>query len=273
MNVPYCVSLRGTLDDWAIRQKALKKRIYLTLFARRMLEQAAFVHCTARAEAEQSHRHFPRGQVRVIPNLINLECFHTEIGNTGTDNLRFAKGERLLLFLSRVYPGKGLELIIDSLPKILRSAPDVRLLIAGEGNVEYIKRLQARARALNCAEQVKFLGFVTGEVKAAVYRNASALVLASEHENFGNVLFEAAAAGTPLIISKEVATWRELQTGVGAIVVHRTADAIQDAFLKILARDKRESERLAANSRAWIGEYLDPRRLLPLYESAYRLQN
>jgi len=70
LDVPYCISTRGTLDDWAMAQKGLKKRVFMHVFGRRLLERAAFIHCTAEGERLQSERWYPRGRSVVVPNQI-----------------------------------------------------------------------------------------------------------------------------------------------------------------------------------------------------------
>jgi glycosyltransferase involved in cell wall biosynthesis len=269
LGIPYCISLRGTLDDWAIAQKSWKKRLYLLLFGRRLLERAAFVHCTADIEAEQSLPNFARGNVQVIPNLLNLESFQQ---CTAADHGAFPgidPEDEVLLFLSRVFPGKGIEIVIDAMPAILRSNPRCKLVIAGSGSIDYIETLRRRCAATGHADRIAFSGFLTGEVKARLYRRAAVFALISAHENFGNVLFEAAACGTPMVISKEVATWRELQRGVGARVVQRCPNAVAQAVYAHLSMTQREREDFSKRSAAWTSDFLDSDRIASMYEQAY----
>lgn len=270
LGVPYCVSLRGTLDNWAIAQKSWKKRLYLTLFGKRLLERAAFVHCTADAEAEQSLPKFGRGKVRVIPNLLNLTTFQ----QADADGEEMFPGidpqDEVLLFLSRVFPGKGIEIVIDAMPAILQRNPRCKLVIAGSGSIDYVESLRRRCAATGHADRIAFTGFLNGEVKARLYRRAAAFVLISAHENFGNVLFESAACGTPIVIAKEVATWQELQSGVGARVVPRCPDAVAQAVLAHLSMTQSERDDFRRRSAAWTSQFLDSDRIASLYEQAYR---
>jgi glycosyltransferase involved in cell wall biosynthesis len=270
MGIPYCVSLRGTLDTWALSKKPIKKRVYLALFARRLLENAAFVHCTADAEAAQSAASFPRGTVRTIPNMLDLKPLMTPQAGAMPRLPGLRDDDLVVLFLSRVFPGKGVELLIDAMAPVLQRHPRALLVIAGSGSVDYIARLRQQVRLNGHEDRVLFAGFLDGPAKSAMYQRASAFVLVSEHENFGNVLFEAAAAGVPLVISREAATWRELKEGAGAIVVRRESTEIAEAVVQILARSDAERNEFCARSRDWTSNHLDRERIAQLYENAYR---
>jgi glycosyltransferase involved in cell wall biosynthesis len=269
MGVPYCVSLRGTLDTWALGKKHLKKRIYLMLFAKRMLENAAFVHCTADAEAAQSVASFPRGKIRTIPNMLDLEPLLKPPATAMPWLPGLQDDDRVVLFLSRVFPGKGIELLIDAMRKVLQRHPRALLVIAGSGSVDYIAQLRAQVQLVGIGDRVLFAGFLDGPAKSAVYQRASAFVLVSEHENFGNVLFEAAAVGVPLVISREAATWRELQDGAGASVVRRDPSGIADAVIRYLDMGDAECKAFRERSRSWTASHLDRDRIARMYEDAY----
>lgn len=117
--------------------------------------------------------------------------------------------KRYLLFLSRVYPKKGCDLLIEAFAKYASRMPDVDLVIAGPDQVGWAAELKRLAQSRGVGERVHWPGMVTGDAKWGAYYNADAFVLPSHHENFGIVVAEAMACAKPLLISDKINIWRE----------------------------------------------------------------
>jgi glycosyltransferase involved in cell wall biosynthesis len=108
--------------------------------------------------------------------------------------------DRLVIFLGRLIPRKGADLLIEALPQM--HGEKARLVIAGpEGEAGYLNFLRAKARALGVEHRVLFTGPLYGEDKKAALADASVFALPSRYENFGNAAAEAIACGTPAIVS------------------------------------------------------------------------
>lgn len=139
-----------------------------------------------------------------------------------------------VLYLSRLDPKKGLEVLIDAWPAIRVSSPGARLVIAGDGVASYRAALERRARALADGASVEFVGFLAGEAKASWLARATVFVLPSHHENFGVAVLEAVAAGVPVVISPDVglaAFVRDHGLGVIAeVAVPNVANAVTAAL-------------------------------------------
>jgi glycosyltransferase involved in cell wall biosynthesis len=267
--IPYCVSLRGTLDDWSMSQKAIKKRLYMLLFARRLLERAAFVHCTAEEERRQSDPWYPRGKSIVIPNLVNLDEFQVlpacEIARS-----RFAisPSDRTVLFLSRIHQKKGLHFLIDAMPEVAAQIPNVRLIVAGAGDSKYVARMQRRAS--DAGIRADFVGHIAGELKLSLLRAADCFALPSSQENFGFALFEAALVGTPIVVSDLVDTWSELRDGARAFVVRQRPTDIATGITQVLQSELGTSEARQL-SRDWAREFLSVDRIASMFEQSYTM--
>ncbi|MCL4833181.1 MAG: glycosyltransferase family 4 protein [Caldilineaceae bacterium] len=112
--------------------------------------------------------------------------------------LRYApNGERLLFFVGRITPEKGLSLLLRAMPHILRHFPDVRLLVAGKNS----EQMQSLVDELGISQAVELLGFVTDEARNCLYNTVDAAVFPSLYEPFGIVALEAMAAGCNVIVS------------------------------------------------------------------------
>ncbi|HSF39040.1 MAG TPA: glycosyltransferase [Thermoanaerobaculia bacterium] len=203
--VPYVVSPRGMLVPELMAERGRwRKAAWMILAERRTLERAAALHATSDLEAREAARlDLPLPPVFVVPN--------------GVDLAEAPPGDRepFLLFLGRVSWKKGLDLLIPALAHV----PGATLRIAGNDEEGLRPELERLAKTAGVADQVRFLGPVVGEEKAALLGRAAVLVLPSRSENFGNVVLEAMAAGCPIAVTPEVglaATVRETGAGIVA---------------------------------------------------------
>ncbi|MEO0650549.1 MAG: glycosyltransferase, partial [Planctomycetota bacterium] len=161
-------------------------------------------------------------------------------------------GTRKLLFLGRLSTKKGLDRLLPALPRL---PEDVRLVVAGpdEGARAGLERTTA---ALGLEGRVQFVGPVTGLARAALLERAELLLLPSRSENFGNVVLEALAAGTPAVVTPEVGAAEVLRhTGAGRVVAG-TPEALAEDLNRVLGdssllRDLRRRARGAAEDYTW----------------------
>lgn len=128
------------------------------------------------------------------------------------------QGKRVLLFLSRVHPKKGCDLLVRAFGEVYGQNPDVMLVIAGPDQVNWIETLRSEAQAAGVADRIVWPGMLKGERKWGAFAAAEAFVLPSHQENFGIVVAEALSAGKPTLISDKVNIWREVIAAKAGIV-------------------------------------------------------
>jgi glycosyltransferase involved in cell wall biosynthesis len=127
-----------------------------------------------------------------------------------------AAGKLFLLFLGRIHPKKGIHLLLDGFSHAYRGTQGVQLIVAGSGDPPYVEALKSEAAELGIADRVLWPGMLKGDAKWGAFRSAEAFVLTSHQENFGIAVVEALACGTPVLITKPVNIWREIEAdGVG----------------------------------------------------------
>jgi glycosyltransferase involved in cell wall biosynthesis len=203
--IPYVVSPRGNLQQWALAHRRWKKAPYWHLLERRNLERAARLHATADLEEKRIQQVLPRSRTFVAPN--------------GTDIPGFAQVSRLphrLVFLGRIHRVKGFDVLVPALSELTRTHPDVETLVAGPDDVGEWARVEARIDASTPRPNVRWIGAVDGEAKWQLLASARALVLPSHTENFGQVVVEALACRTPVVVSRNC-PWRLVEErGAGA---------------------------------------------------------
>ncbi len=271
VGTPYVVSLRGMLDDWCMAQRGFKKRMYLRIGGRKVLERAAFVHCTAEGELEQSHKWFPKGRGRVIPNLMDLADFETLRGPEAAH----ARWPQLngpgphLLFLSRLHVKKGIEHLLRAMPRLAKQFPDLQLFMVGPGEDAYVKSLKTLAKEQGVADRTHFTGQIGGDEKWSLYEACDLFVLPSSQENFGFVQFEALACGTAVMTTTLVDTWREIVDSGGGVAVTQSADAIVEGIAPLLA-DRQRLVEMGAAGRAWVFDNLSTDSVAAELEEMYR---
>ncbi len=273
LKVPYVISPHGMLDDWSMAQGGSKKRLHLALIGRRTLNRARAIHCTASAELQQASKHFPKGRGVVIPLLFDTSQF-ASLQGPGEARGAFAAALTTqlptLLFLSRLHVKKGVETLIDAAAVLSRRGRPVNLVLAGPSDPpEYIDALKVRAAAAGIASSTHFVGMVGGSAKWSLYQAADLFVLPTSQENFGYVLLESLACGTPVITTKGVDIWPELQESGGAIITDREPDAIADSVTRLLADPDRPTE-MGRVGRAWALTHLDSESTVTAMEKMYR---
>jgi glycosyltransferase involved in cell wall biosynthesis len=269
--VPYAITVHGMLDDYCMRQKGFKKQVFLKLGGRRVFANATTVHFTAEAEREQAQRWIPGDYLPVVQACaLDLTLYDTLPGPGPALRAfpQLANTRRKVLFLSRVHPKKGLELLIEATALLKNQGLEFDLAIAGPGDDGYVTQLRQLADLRGLQQATHFLGMVRGEIKLSLYELADVFVLPTYQENFGLVLPEALACGTPVITTRGTDIWREL-TDAGAYIVDQNPEAIAQAIARILSDDQLRSD-LGTRGREYVKNWLAEDKVSAGYERMYR---
>lgn len=271
--VPYVVSAHGMLDDWCMAQGSLKKRLYLAIVQRRWLRRAAWVHTTAEAERRQAQRRAPGARVAVVPHVFDLAEF-ASIPDPAQAREAFAPlglGEPTVLFLSRIHPKKGVEKLLRATRAMLDAGHRVQVLIAGSGDADYVRSIEELRDSLGLTESAHLLGMVTGSLKLSLYAACDLFVLPTSQENWGFVFFESLACGTPVLTTRGVDPWPELEASGGARIVETgiSPERLSDAAWDLLSAPGRLRE-MGGAGRAWVMRDLDPDRVVEQMLDLYR---
>jgi glycosyltransferase involved in cell wall biosynthesis len=266
---PYVVSAHGMLDDWCMAQGALKKRVHLALASGKMLNGARAIHCAAEEEARQVAQR-TSAPTRVVALPVDLGPFSPLPGaKMARERFGLREGAATLLFLSRLHPKKGAEHAIDALHHLRSAGVDADLILAGPAQDEaYAASLRERVTRLNVGEHARFVGMVDGVLKISLYQAATALVLPTSQENFGFVLLESLLAGTPVVTTRGVDLWRELEESGGAIITPAAGRAIAEALGPVL--DAARRARMAEAGQRWARRLLDADALVQAYVAMYQ---
>lgn len=197
---PYIVSAHGMLERWALRQKRWKKAVYAALLERRLLRSARCLHALTEAEAEDYRRFGLRNPIAVVPNGVTVrEDIGPELFLGQFESLR---GQRLVLFLGRLHPKKGLHLLCEVWSKLEPRRPDAHLVIAGPDSENMRPALEERFAKLG-ASRVTFTGMLRGDLKWSALRACDVFVLPSYSEGLSVSVLEAMGVGLPVIVTRQ----------------------------------------------------------------------
>lgn len=233
---PYIFEPCGMLDRWALRRSRLKKWIYMKARLRRDLQSAAAIHASTSWERDQTAPLKLRPPIVVVPAGIELAEFE-QLPPRGTFRARFPalQNKPVILFLGRVFPGKGLEMLVPALARMRNK--DATLAVVGPDSDGYTRQMRNRAAELGIEDRVIFTGMARGRERIEALVDADLFSLPSEHENFGVAVLEAMAAGVPVIVSDQVGLCNDITEARAGEAVPLDVDRLAEALDRWLADD------------------------------------
>ena len=253
-DTPYVVFPHGMLDPWFKRRyplKHLKKWIYWSLAEYRVLRDARVVFFTCEEEMRLAAESFRR--YRVNPSVVEFGTQIPELDLGGLRQTFFSrypglKGKRIAIFLGRIHPKKGCDLLIQAFHRTLANDADWHLLMVGPDQVGWEAELKRMSSALGICDRVTWTGMLQNEEKWSALASSEIFVLPSHQENFGIVVAEALACSIPVLISNKVNIWREVEQDNAGIC----ADDSVEGTVNLLRTWGRltESERSAMKNNA-----------------------
>ena len=202
--VPYIISIRGALEPWCLNYKRLKKKIFSILIQRKILSDAVAIHALTQFEAEHIKAFGINNRIVMIPNGINIEPYQ-RLPSRGEFEEKYPeiKGKKMILFLSRIHPKKGLDILAKSFSNIARRREDAILVITGPDEQAHKKQIESMIMSEGIPNKVIFTGMLTGKAKLAALSRADIFVLSSYSEGFSNAILEAIACGLPVVITNQ----------------------------------------------------------------------
>jgi glycosyltransferase involved in cell wall biosynthesis len=253
-NLPYIIRPCGMLDPADLQKKKQLKQIYGTLLERPNLAGAAAIHFTSKEEARISER-FGLGIIDKMPVPQDLIIPLGVTAGLFTKRLRESQVP-IILFMSRIEPKKGLDLLIPALESILALGIEFQFILAGSNpqDSDYETQIKVQIQNSSLAKYTTMTGFVSGNLKNELLTNADLFVLPSYYENFGIAVAEAMAAGVPVAISDRIhiaEDIRQAEAGwVGPLEVGAIASSIKSALL-----DPQERQRRGLNGKEYAKKY------------------
>lgn len=237
---PLVWSPRGGFQATAQWAGAPKRRVkdFFEKFCAVLAPSRMVLHTTAPMETETSSRNFPAADCALIPNAIDIpETLPSRTWRRG--------GHLRLAFLSRVHPKKGLDIL---LPALAALPGHVTLDIYGDGEPAYLVELKSQIERLGLEGRVHFRGPVSGPAKTAAFTECDLFVLPTHSENFGIVVAESLAHGTPVVTTMN-APWERVETEGCGCWTEASPEALTEAICYL---DGADLAAMGARGRDWM---------------------
>lgn len=242
---PYVVSPHGMLEAWALAQSTSRKRLAAAAYERAHLEGAACLHALSASEADAIRAFGLTKPIAIIPNGVDLP----EPGRRPPPpawRSRLPEDARILLFLGRIHPKKGLAELVEAWCRMDREklAPPWHLVIAGMGKPEDEAGLRRHVAATG-AHDIHLVGPQVGAEKRATFEAAHAFVLPSKSEGLPMAVLEAWAHGLPVMMTPEC----NLGEGFAAGAAERIGmepDAILPGLERVMAMPEERRQLIGA---------------------------
>ena len=240
LRIPVVLSPHGMLEPWIVKRHFwTRKWPAIQLYQRGLVKRADYLHATADAEKENLLRLGWNSRIAVIPNAVNI--VDLPLKNNWSP-------KRRIVFMSRLHVKKGIELLLEALSHLKPDLDGYEVIIAGEGEPDYVETLKKAAISFGLSEVVKFVGGVYGAEKVCLLQSADFFVLPTYSENFGIVVAEALACGTP-VITTHGTPWRELEENECGWYIPVGVNALEETLKKAISVKEKNLERMGRNGR------------------------
>ena len=254
--IPYLITPHGSLQPARLRKSRFKKQVSAVLADRAMLNQADCLHATAPDEAAAFRQFGYRGPVTLIPNGITQACRRSR--QEADDRAAAFRreypetcGRRLLLFLSRIEPIKGVTTLAQAWAECAREFPDWHLVVVGPDERSHLQDVLRILRDGDVMDRTTITGPLHGERKTAAYLASEIFVLPTISENFGLVIGEALSHGLP-VITTTGAPWSGIAEHACGWWIEPTRAALCDTLRRSLAMPAPTLAAMGERGSAWI---------------------
>ncbi len=252
-NVPYIMTPHGMLEPWALNYKSWKKRFFFSLMEKPALNRASAIQMLASKEAINTRNLNLKAPLVIVPNGIRYQDFQClpdkEIFYEQFPDVR---DKSILLFLGRIDPKKGLDLLATAFAKVHSQFPQTHLIIAGPDNIGFMPTARSFFEKASCLNAVTFTGMLTGVMKYAALSAANIYVAPSYSEGFSMSILEGMASGLPSVITTNC-NFPEAAKAKAAYVVDINADEIAQALIQCL-KAPQQSQVMGNRARQFILE-------------------
>lgn len=252
LHYPVLITTHGMLEPWVLKKNYWKKKLpALLLYQKKALQMADMLIATAESEQKNLLQLGYNLNVKVVPNSVIIDDipFRTDWNS-----------HNVIFFLALLRPNKGADLLIKAVWKLKEELKGYKVIIGGFGDSDYIETLKRLIEDLGLERIVSLPGGIYDEEKWEYYRMADVFVLPTLNENFGIVIAESLASGTPVITTKG-APWEDIVNWNCGWWIDRDIEHLVKALREFLALSTEQRARMGHNGRRLVEEKYSSRKM------------
>ena len=251
----------GMLEPWIMaRHHWTRKLPALWFYQKAAVMKADVLHATAESEKENLLKLGYNDRIKIIANGIDVEDIEMKSS---------WKRNKEILFLSRVHVKKGINFLLEAVAQLKEQMEGYVIRIAGEGDDIYIDELKQLTVRLGISKLVIFEGGVYGNSKWELFRQADLFILPTHSENFGIVVAEALASGTPVVTTMGT-PWSEVESRRCGWWTEVGTEATVQALRNFLSLTENELEKMGRNGRKLVEEKYSAHKVAEEFVEMYK---
>lgn len=251
---PYLIFTHGSLNKRAINASGTEiKKKYMNILESKNFKKAQYIAYQSKEEMSLS---LEVGNSIIIPNGINPDDY-SDLPPPGTLQTLYPQlqNKYIFLYLGRLDPNKGLDLLIRAFSNCVKNNPDLHLLLAGPDERGYKHVLESLSKNNDVLKNITFTGYISGETKLAVLRDCNAFVLPSRYEGLSNAMLEALYNGLPVITTPFVGLSQLLHENKAALITDLDVHEITSK-MDYLVRNPNEAKKMGKRGHNLVGREL-----------------
>lgn len=271
--IPYVISPHGIFVD-PRRYKSLKKKIYSNLISNDIINYSSAIHVSSEFELFSTLEAGINKPLKMIPwglEFQNIPLSQEKISYDIRNIFAISQECKIILYISRISPEKGLDQLMVSLCLLKEKFPNFILIIAGEDDKKYNykSKLIKLIKDLNLDNFIFFPGLVQGDVKKSLLQQADFFIMPSYGENFSFAVAEALASGLPVITTTRT-PWSILNETFSGRCVNPDPNSLYLALYELLSMNSIDHWKMKCNAEKLIFDKHDWTKLVKEFELFYR---
>ena len=253
--LPYVVFTHGMLDPWFRKRYPIKhliKQAFWSVVQGKVLRDASMVLFTSEEEQKLAKGVFLGYKYKgksISYGVSDPPLFNVTQEKAFRSLVPDLSNKPYILFLSRIHEKKGCDLLLDAFFRISRVRPDLDLVVAGPDRDGLTCELRKKSVELGLGGRVHWPGMLQGDAKWGSFYCAEVFILPSHQENFGIVVAESMACGTPVLITNKVNIWHEVERSGGGYVDDDDFQGILRLVERWIACDELDKKKMSNSAR------------------------